>query len=62
MINDVSNRESRLQQGETPDLCDQYRAIGIPAISAAALCNRRKTEDRQQSQSASQHQYFDYQD
>ena len=62
MNNDVGTQDSRYQQGETPDLCDQYRAIGIPAISAAALCNRRKSVDRQQSQSATQHQYFDYQD
>jgi hypothetical protein len=49
----IGDREGRYKEVKAPDLCDQYRAIGIPAISAAALCQGRKSKTQPQSQSQS---------
>ncbi len=62
MNNQIGEQDGRYQQGETPDLCDQYRAIGIPAISAAALCKSRKPAPAQQGQSLPRGQFFEFED
>jgi hypothetical protein len=62
MNKQVGQQDSRNeQQGGTPDLRSRYRAIGIPAISAATLCKGRKDPAPQQ-QGQSQGMTFEYED
>jgi hypothetical protein len=60
MSKQVGEQESRYQQGETPDLRSRYRAIGIPALSAATLYKGRKDVAPQQQQAQSQ--FVEYED
>jgi hypothetical protein len=63
MTKQVGEQESRYQQGETPDLRSQYRAIGIPAISAAAaLCKDKKQKSASKQQTQAQTHFLDFQD
>jgi hypothetical protein len=50
MTKTMGEDTSRQQQGDGQNLASQYRAIGIPAINAAALC-KPKVPQRQQAQS-----------
>jgi hypothetical protein len=62
MSNQVGQQDTRTrQQGEAPDLRSRYRAIGIPAISAATLCKARK-ERAPQQQGQSQGPQYEYED
>jgi hypothetical protein len=60
----IGDREGRYKQVKTPDLCDQYRDIGISAISAAALCQGRKSKTQPQvkSQSHPSGQFYEFED
>jgi hypothetical protein len=49
MTKTMGEDSGRQQQGDGQNLASQYRAIGIPAINAAALC-KPKAPPRQQSQ------------
>jgi hypothetical protein len=52
MSKQIGDSESRYQQGDTADLRSHYRAIGIPALNAAALCRGpKKVPAPQQAQS-----------
>jgi hypothetical protein len=59
MNNDFGDRESRYQQGDSPDLTNQYRKIGIPAVSAAANFHKKP---RPQQQQQAQSQFLDFED
>ncbi|WP_181699135.1 hypothetical protein [Chthonobacter albigriseus] len=50
--------QQQQQQGSKQDLCEQYRTIGIPALSAATMFKRRDKEKAPQQQAA----IFDYED
>lgn len=62
MNNHAADKDGRYQQGQSSDLCDQYRAIGIPAINAAALCKGEKRQQSQQGQSMPRGQYVEFED
>ncbi len=50
--------QEQQQQGDRPDLTRRYRAIGIPAVSAAALSSPKKRVQPPQQQATN----FQYED
>lgn len=62
MNKDIGDQQGRYQQSQGHDLSDQYRAIGIPAINAATLCNGRKERAEKKAKEQVPAQYLEFED